>query len=436
MLRRAGAFMMAALLLSGCDEGPVTPPGQVDQGEATADVRTGYLLDGSGRPVQVTYTVFGGRAIWQGDIDLGPADRIPSEPPRPAADGPSRLVFWDDTFHRWPGGVIPYRIAPNFPAQWRPYLTWAIAHIETRVPGIDFRPHAGEADFLEIIRSDQPYPDGTVEKICTSPVGRIGGAQTVRLGEGCLNKGIFAHELLHAAGMFHEHMRCDRDAYIRVNLNAVQVKYRGAFDRVCADGLLPVADALEYDEGSITHYGPYDFRRRLATTPVIVSLRGRDDLMGQRDSMSVGDITAMNMLYPAQVPVQRWYSYPRRDHFYTLNTGPIADGSYVLEQFGFFYLGRLNQAASGHFKLLYGCYVSRHNYVSADPNCEAGVAARKVLGRAATWQMEGTEPLYRTRAPDTGDRLMTWEKWERDMTLSWGWIDEGIVGYVWPRRPE
>ena len=40
--------------------------------------------------------------------------------------------------------------------------------------------------------------------------------QELSIGEGCNNKGIIMHELMHALGFWHEQARSDRDDYLEV----------------------------------------------------------------------------------------------------------------------------------------------------------------------------------------------------------------------------
>ena len=74
-------------------------------------------------------------------------------------------------------------------------------------------------------------------KRSSSYVGMINnGAQDVSLDDGCVWKirpGIVLHELMHAAGFFHEHTRPDRDIFIRINFeNILESKCRLSFLRI------------------------------------------------------------------------------------------------------------------------------------------------------------------------------------------------------------
>ena len=74
-------------------------------------------------------------------------------------------------------------------------------------------------------------------KRSSSYVGMINnGAQDVSLDDGCVWKirpGIVLHELMHAAGFFHEHTRPDRDIFVRINFeNILESKCRLSFLRI------------------------------------------------------------------------------------------------------------------------------------------------------------------------------------------------------------
>ena len=59
------------------------------------------------------------------------------------------------------------------------------------------------------------------------------GAQDLSLDDNCINEnsaGTLLHELMHAAGFFHEHTRPDRDTYVRIDFdNIIEGKGRLSF---------------------------------------------------------------------------------------------------------------------------------------------------------------------------------------------------------------
>ena len=62
--------------------------------------------------------------------------------------------------------------------------------------------------------SNQFYPNS-----CWSSVGQkvsIPGPQLLSIGPGCDKKGIIMHELMHAAGFWHEQSRTDRNKYVEI----------------------------------------------------------------------------------------------------------------------------------------------------------------------------------------------------------------------------
>ena len=87
------------------------------------DVRKGFVVTETGATEEVTYSVVDGRAILEGDIDLGPAGQIPTtrreafvRAQRTGAIMPSAVAIEGQSY-RWPGGVVPYVVAPDLPAR-------------------------------------------------------------------------------------------------------------------------------------------------------------------------------------------------------------------------------------------------------------------------------------------------------------------------------
>ncbi len=286
------------LLLAGC-RGDATGPGRQTP---PPPLRSGYIFGRDGTPQQVTFQVIGGRAVFEGDIDLGPADRIPTSRAallRTRAAGPrtNSVITADATSnYKWgaPDGVgarVPYVIDPELTNPAR--VTDAMNAIHATVPAVVFVARTTEPDYVR-------FSPSTLS-VCQSPVGRRGGEQRITLADGC-DKGATMHEILHSLGFWHEQSRCDRDTYVRIQWENIDPQYVDAFRMHCAnDGNAPYHDGFdlyEYDEGSIMHYERKAFS--INRLPTIVSLRGRDAEMGQRIAMSATDASTLAAVYPVR----------------------------------------------------------------------------------------------------------------------------------------
>ena len=74
--------------------------------------------------------------------------------------------------------------------------------------------------------------------------------QIIRLSlDSCFNHADISHELLHSAGLFHEHNRIDRDDHIEIKRNCIRQDKLPQFEKT------PQASTIgPYDPWSIMHY--------------------------------------------------------------------------------------------------------------------------------------------------------------------------------------
>ena len=302
------------------------PPCQLHSAEEFSESAPGdpvsvfWTAPDSGASLVVAAAIVDGNVVAEGDMVLGPEEEII---PAPVAGEGGHDVAESSAIigqqRRWEGGVIPFAIVESDAGgTWggsgdlmRSRIQQAIAHWEANTP-IRFVPRTSEPDYVVF----------TAGRGCAAHVGRRGGKQSIWLQgrflflDGC-GVGNIIHEIGHAVGLWHEQSRCDRDAWIRVECQNIDPARRHNFSRHCSaaggcwsptecdtltgcstDGL----DVGPYDYASVMHYPATAFSRN--GSPTITPLRPLPPgvVLGQRQSLSQGDILAVQALYPPSPP--------------------------------------------------------------------------------------------------------------------------------------
>ncbi|CAG0920796.1 unnamed protein product [Notodromas monacha] len=167
---------------------------------------------------------------------------------------------------------------------------------------LQFVPRTDEADFIHITPVNSPNQD-----FCASVVGKQNGGQLVCLDKGCLScLGHPVHELMHAAGFWHEQSRPDRNQHIKIMWDNIRPGEEHNF-KMHDPKEINLLNS-EYDIGSVMHYGPYFFARDPSKKtivnkyPIPVGVH-----MGQRVGPSALDVQKMNRLYKCSIPCDNDY---------------------------------------------------------------------------------------------------------------------------------
>ncbi len=207
---------------------------------------------------------------------------------------PDKVAYTPDL---WPGGVVPYEFDANVTAANRTAMEAAMVNWED-VAAVDFRPRAGDANFVHI-------QDDAGNR---SHVGMRTGRQDIWIAS-WNSEFTMVHELGHTLGLWHEQSRWDRDSYVRIVAgNICQTCCAGGacdhnFDIDISGGHGP------YDFESLMHYGQCDFSvcsscpndtgcaesgRTIVVLPPNESWQSQ---IGQGDHLSAGDRAIMVFLY-------------------------------------------------------------------------------------------------------------------------------------------
>ncbi|PHV10939.1 M12 family metallopeptidase [Chitinimonas sp. BJB300] len=184
---------------------------------------------------------------------------------------------------RWPNNTVYYIYDAQLPQTSRDAIQSGMNMI-TNKTAIRFVPRTNEPNFVHFYRGSD----------CSSFVGMQGGGQLISIANGC-NAGRAAHEMMHALGWVHEHMRPDRDSYVKLNTENIKTDFLSDFTK---QGYSDVDRLSDYDYDSIMHYNAWEFTKNGQKTIVPLKSGIAPERLGQRNNLSPGDVASVQKFYP------------------------------------------------------------------------------------------------------------------------------------------
>uniref|UniRef100_A0AC35GL60 Metalloendopeptidase n=1 Tax=Panagrolaimus sp. PS1159 TaxID=55785 RepID=A0AC35GL60_9BILA len=164
-------------------------------------------------------------------------------------NGAKNVAIKEKGNNRWENNIVPYKLSNRYTTSEKLIIENSLKAIE-KVSCFRFPKYSNQKNFLDIDKKDG----------CYSYVGKIGGRQLLSLSEGCVYDFIVIHEVMHVLGLEHEHQRPDRDKYIKIQYQNVEL------DKMANFGLISPNDVdyndHPYDYQSIMHYDGTAFGKR------------------------------------------------------------------------------------------------------------------------------------------------------------------------------
>jgi len=254
--------------------------------------------------VQELFTDFEEDPIESAGLFEGDIDNVSMDDLKLIKSGAQRNAI-RDTWRKWPGATIPYIISSQFSSYERSVIAKAMKNYHDKTC-IRFKPRTTEVAYIHIMKGSG----------CSSSVGRTGSSQSVSLGNGCVYTGIVMHELMHAAGFWHEQSRADRDNHIKINWHNIIKGMEYNFLKYDLKKINHLNS--DYDTCSVMHYGAYAFSK--GRSPTIETIRKGNCKLGQREGFSDTDIRKLNTLYQCA-------GYPQTGSTTTVITKPTTTTS-------------------------------------------------------------------------------------------------------------
>ncbi|XP_070576378.1 blastula protease 10-like [Ptychodera flava] len=139
------------------------------------------------------------------------------------------------------------------------------------------------------------WPGGIIPYECYAYMGYKNKTRQVSLQKvACQSDGVALHEIGHAIGLMHEHVRYHRDGYVTINEQNIVPGMEGNF--ALRDPMADDSKLILYDVCSVMHYNERAFSKNGQPT-IIANHPDYQDIMGRQSKLSHYDHEMVNYIY-------------------------------------------------------------------------------------------------------------------------------------------
>lgn len=198
---------------------------------------------------------------------------------------PDRNVLIDHHY-RWSNATIPFYIEEDhFDDEEIKTILSAVHEFQAKTC-LRLKPYQSTDENWIIITGN--------EGGCWSSVGMRGeGGQQLNVhAPQCVQKGVVIHEMLHAAGFYHQQSAANRDDFVEIKWENIDDGHASNFNKY--NSTVVTDYSLGYDYESIMHYSSKAFSKNGKDT--IVAKKNITKL-GQREGFTEKDVLKLNRMY-------------------------------------------------------------------------------------------------------------------------------------------
>lgn len=246
---------------------------------------------------------------------------------------PDYATFLTDLNKLWPNNTIYYSFHSNLTSSERNVINQALNHWRSNT-NLTFTERTNQSKYIQFV----PRSPGSG---CSAPLGMPNSKGEINLaridseGRTCFTQGVISHEIGHAVGLFHEHQRSDRNNYVTIHTQNINLSSSGRTVNFGIYGGRSLSEGFEIrplDFNSIMIYPSCAFSINQPCNSSNATITRKDGsiyAIFSNTSLSFGDREGVKYLYYPGVYVKLEKVWNQSESFDERENSPNGIGNYL-----------------------------------------------------------------------------------------------------------